>query len=209
MEISIPNYIPNLLTQLQFESTKTEHDPHEHNMPIYGTHVQHQTDEPSLPVLPKQEITKIQQVVGSLLYYARAVDPTLLVALGSIASEQIKPTQKTAKAITKILNYVATQPLAIIKYNASPMILHIHSDASYLSEKKARSREGGHFFLSDHKSVSPNEPVHTVSNILRNVMASAAESEIGAAFTNAQAASPSSPDRSWTSSAPNFHSNRR
>ena len=105
-------------------------------MPIYGTHVQYQTDEPALPVLPKQEITKIQQVVGSLLYNAKAVDPTLLVALVSIASEQNKVTQKTAKAITKILNYVATHPLAITKYNASPMNLHIHSDASYLSEKK-------------------------------------------------------------------------
>ena len=59
-----------------------------------------QTDEPDLPVLPKQVITKIQQVVGSLLYYARAIDPTLLVALGSIACEQNKPTEKTAEAIT-------------------------------------------------------------------------------------------------------------
>ena len=190
LEISMPNYIPNLLAQLQFESTKTEHAPHNHNVPIYGKHVQYQTDGPTLPILPKKEITKIQQVVGSLLYYARAVDPTLLVALGSIASEQNKPTAKTAEAITKILNYVATHPLAVIKYHASPMILHVHSDASYLSEKKARSRAGGHFFLSAHKSISPNGPVHTVSNILRNVMASAAESEIGAAFTNAQAALP-------------------
>ena len=92
--------------------------------------------------------------------------------------------------VTQLLNYIATHPLVVIKYTASPMILHIHSDASYLSEKRARSRAGGHFFLSNHASTFPNGPVHTVSSILRNVMASAAESEIGAAFTNAQSALP-------------------
>ena len=68
------------------------------------------------------------------------------------------------------------------------MILHVHSDASYLSEKKARCRAGGHFFLSDCASTFPNGPVHIMSSILGNIMASAAESEIGAAFTNAQSA---------------------
>ena len=95
-------------------------------------------DADPLPIFSKQETTKIQQIVSSLLYYARAVDPTLLVALGSIASDQNKPTASTAAAITQILNYVATHPLAMIKYTASQMILHVHSDASYLSEKKSK-----------------------------------------------------------------------
>ncbi len=75
------------------------------------------------------------------------------------------------------------------------MVLYIHSDASYLSEPKARSRSGGHFFLSDRPTdlsqppitaPTPNGPLHTSSVILRNVMASAAEAEIGALFVNAQ-----------------------
>ena len=45
-------------------------------------------------------------------------------------------------------------------------------------------------FLSDTNSTKPNGPVLTVSNTMRNVMASAAESEIGAAFVNAQSALP-------------------
>ena len=98
--------------------------------------VQYEMDADPLPILSKQETTKIQQIVGSLLYCARAVDPTLLVALGSITSDQNKPTATTAAANTQILNYVATHPLAVIKYTASQMILHVHSDASYLSEKK-------------------------------------------------------------------------
>ena len=74
------------------------------------------------------------------------------------------------------------------------MCLHVHSDASYLSVPKARSRAGGHFFLSSYPSAEavdkhlPNGPVHVVSKILKNVMSSAAEAEIGASFLNAKEA---------------------
>ena len=128
----MPNYIPNLLAQLQLESTNIEHSPHQHNIPVYGKKVQYEMYTGPLPILCKQETTKIKQIVGSLLYCACAVDPTLLDVVGSIASDQNKPTATTAAAITQILNYMATHPLAVIKNTASQMILHVHSDASYL-----------------------------------------------------------------------------
>ena len=70
------------------------------------------------------------------------------------------------------------------------MILHIDSDASYLSEAKARSRVGGFFFLDDeeasrsNKSKPPNGAIHVGSKILRNVMSSAAEAEAAGLFHN-------------------------
>ena len=79
------------------------------------------------------------------------------------------------------------------------MVLHLHSDAYYISETGAISPVGGHYFLSN-KSTDPtkppltdsplNGPIHTVSKILHNVMASAAEAEIGATFHNGQEAMP-------------------
>jgi hypothetical protein len=69
------------------------------------------------------------------------------------------------------------------------MVLYIHSDVSYLSEPKVRSRSGGHFFLSDRladldqppiKAPTQNGPLHISSVILRNVMALAAEAVVGA-----------------------------
>ena len=75
------------------------------------------------------------------------------------------------------------------------MVLHLHSDASYLSEPGSRSCVGGHYLLSN-KSTDPikspltdsplNIPIQTVSKILHNVMASAAEAEICATFHNGQ-----------------------
>jgi hypothetical protein len=71
----------------------------------------------------------------------------MLVALGSLAVAQSKGTQATEIACTKLLNYAATHPDGSIRFHASGMILHLHSNASYLSEPKARSRVGGIFFL--------------------------------------------------------------
>ena len=118
----------------------------------------------------------------------------MLVALGSIGSAQAHGTTATAKAATKLLNYAATHPDAAILFKASKMILHIHSDASYLSEPKARSRAGGYFFLSDDTDATQQGPtspmlngaIHIVSSIMGNVMASATEAEVGALFHNAQ-----------------------
>eukprot|EP00957_Ditylum_brightwellii_P120381 9185224-Ditylum_brightwellii.AAC.1 len=66
----------------------------------------------------------------------------MLVATGTIAATQTKGTQETAKAVMHLLNYATTHPNAVICYHRSDMILKIHSDASYLSEREARSRAG-------------------------------------------------------------------
>jgi hypothetical protein len=138
------------------------------------------------PLTPK-EVTKLQQIIGTLLYYARAVDSTMLVALGTLASAQTKATTNTMKAANQLLDYAATNPNAKIRFRKSDMILHVHSDASYLSETEARSRAGGISFLgndSNHPHI--NGAIHVHSSILKNVVSSAAEAEIGALFHNAQ-----------------------
>jgi hypothetical protein len=55
-----------------------------------------------------------------------------------------------------LLDYVVTHPDTILTYAKSDMILNIHSDASYLSEPKAQSHTGGHFFLSNGAEDAPN-----------------------------------------------------
>jgi hypothetical protein len=69
------------------------------------------------------------------------------------------------------------------------MILHIHSDASYLPENEAKSRAGGFFFMGntnrDEKKLT-NGAVLIVSKVLKQVMSSAGEAEIGAVFINAK-----------------------
>ena len=127
----------------------------------------------------------------NFLYYARAVDPTMLVALSAIAADQADPTERTLEKTLYLLDYVATHPDAIITYKKSNMILAIHSDASYLTEPKARSRAGGHFYMADDNEEQPAAgPVHSVAQIIRNVMTSAADAKIGALYINSRQAIP-------------------
>ena len=58
----------------------------------------------------------------------------MLMALKSLAAVQTNPKIETSKQITQFLNYSATHPDAITEYRKSVMILHIYSDASYISE---------------------------------------------------------------------------
>ena len=85
----------------------------------------------------------------SFLYYAIAIDNTILPDLSNILSEQSKATMNTAKQVAKILNYLDSNPHGEIQYRASGMQLAIHSDVSYLSVAQARSRASGVHFLSE------------------------------------------------------------
>jgi hypothetical protein len=129
-------------------------------------------------------------------FYGRAIYSTMLVALGTITSNQTKGTHATAQAVKQLLHYASAHPDAIVCYHASDMCLHIHS--AYLSEANARSRAGGTFFLSANP-IDPTKPpskdnppppykgaIHTISAIMANAMASAKQSEFGALLHNAR-----------------------
>ncbi len=77
--------------------------------------------------------------MGTLLYYARAVDPTLLVPLSAVATQQSAPTERTKELVHQLLDFCATQEEAVLTFNASDMVLVVHSNAGYLNERKARS----------------------------------------------------------------------
>jgi hypothetical protein len=81
--------------------------------------------------LDKHELKFVQEVLGTLLYYARAVDCTMLPAIGTLASQQANGTQATLQNVRQLLDYCATHPDATIPYSASNMVLNVESDASY------------------------------------------------------------------------------
>jgi hypothetical protein len=116
------------------------------------------------------------------------VDLTNLPALSAIASDQASATEMTEAHVLQLLDYLATHPEAVVRYHKSDMILNIHSDASYPSEPKARSRVAGYFFLGskpiDNQPIELNGAIYALCGILKIVVASAAEAELGALFMN-------------------------
>jgi hypothetical protein len=129
-------YIKAALHKYQHAApARLEHAPHTWNPPVYGAKTQYVEIETTSPALSDKEVNKLQQLTGTLLYYARAVDPTLIMQINVLASEQSRATTHTVDKVIKLLNYCNTHPETKIRYHASDMTLYIHSDASYLSEK--------------------------------------------------------------------------
>jgi hypothetical protein len=182
----------NVLSKFQHDASKhLQHTPSKYATPVYGAKTQYATKDETPPLTAKKCLT-IQKLTGSVLYYTRAVDPTVLMPLNDITTEQKKATEKTQAATNQLLDYLETHPYATIRYHASDMVLHIHSDASYLSVLDARSRLGGLLFCGDkypHKD-NLNGAIINVVSVIKNVVASAAESEVGACFQNAQYGTP-------------------
>ena len=56
------------------------------------------------PKLEEERASRIAQFVGALLYYGRAVDLSILVALSTIAAQKNSPTEKTEKAVTQLMD---------------------------------------------------------------------------------------------------------
>ncbi len=126
-------------------------------------------------------IKRVQDILGTLLYYGRTVDPTLLTALSSIAAHQTNDTTAVAKGYQQLLDYVATHLNAGILYKACDMIHAVHTDASYLSEQAGKSCGSGHFYLTnDGNKNFNNGAILTLLSIVKQVMSSASDAELAA-----------------------------
>ena len=190
VHVSMPGYVEKALKQFGHKWSGTKQYAPFPSTPIkYGAKKQYATEESTAPELDKHGKKFIQQVCGKFLYLGRAVDSTLLCPISAIASQSSKPTEDTMKQANQLLDYLASQEEAVITYNSSDMVLGVHSDASYLSEPKARSRAGGHFFLSNNSNVPPNNgAILNIAHIIKHVMSSATEAELAGLYIMAREA---------------------
>jgi hypothetical protein len=129
IDITMPVYaIKNLTRYNHLPPLKPQHCPYTPNPVIYGNDNQATTPSNTSPLLDAAGTKCIQQIVGSFLYYARAVYPTILMAL----SDRVYPTEETLAYVNRCLDYLWMHSNAKIRYIASDMIINVHLDASYL-----------------------------------------------------------------------------
>jgi hypothetical protein len=192
VDLSMPKYVMKQLTRYAHPApVKPHHCPFSPNPITYGKDNQATTPADDSPLLDDTGKKRIEQVVGSFLYYVRAIDVTILMALSDIATQQAAPTENIKKQGNQFLDCMLTHLDAKICYHASDMILKVHSNASYLSAPCPHSRASGYFFLGSFSvngdPIKLNGAIHITCTILKLVAALAAEAELGALFLNAQA----------------------
>ena len=197
VDISMPKYIKALLQKLQYKPSKyPQYSPHHYDPIIFGRKGQQQMAKQeantiNTPTMPKEKIRYVQSVVGSLLYYARAIDSTMLTALNDISKSQANPTEKTLEQCQRLLDYANTYQNVKVRFYASDMILNVDTDAAYLVLPKARSRLAGYFYMGHNRGTQStltalNGAILVECKTINHVVASAAEAETAALFHNAQ-----------------------
>jgi hypothetical protein len=194
----MPGYVQKTLARFAHPiPDHPQHAPSPWPTKAYGAKVQLTAPPDTSDPLPPAEIQRLQEVIGTLLFYTRAIDSTMPVALDTLAAAQTKSTQATATSLTQFLNYCAMHPDTTIRFHASDMILQFDSDASYMSEPKSRSQVASYHYLSTHlgKPVGDNQPplngaILVPSNILKPIVASTAEAELVVLFHNGKEAAP-------------------
>jgi hypothetical protein len=68
VDLSMPGYIKADLYKYQHPApTLPEHAPHQWNMPVYGAKTQYAEDTQDSPVLSSKDVTRLQQLGGTLL----------------------------------------------------------------------------------------------------------------------------------------------
>ena len=191
LTISMPGYIQQALDRFNLKApNKPVLTPLPYNVPNYGQKVQQPVEDDSPPA-SEADKKLVQQVIGVLNYYARAIDYSMLVAVNKIASQQAAPTTQTMVLLRHLLDYAASFPDACITYYPSKMQLIQHSDAAFLTETKARSRSAGFCYLSlGGIDDFVNGGLDAHSSIMPNVVPSVVEAEYGSIFRNAQDATP-------------------
>ena len=188
VSISMPDYVPKMLHRFSPGIIlKGEASPAVYFPPRYGAHQQFADAPDDSPVLSSKELTKLQAIIGSVLFYARAVDYTMLEAVNHLASEQSHPTQAIMFKAMRLLGYAAAHPNHRLTFRACDMVLYIQSDASYLSRSQGRSVAGGICYFGNREEAEVvNGAVQVMSAIIPTVVSSVAEAEYAACFMNAQ-----------------------
>jgi hypothetical protein len=71
VDLSMPGYIQQALHKLPHPyPTRPQHSPHQHKEIKYGAQSQLTDPSDDSPLLPKEGIKRLQQIIGTLLYYA-------------------------------------------------------------------------------------------------------------------------------------------
>ena len=182
--LAMPGYVAKLLKRVRPKNIKGARTPSKYFAPNYQRSTSQTATVDSSPLASAAQQKELQVVVGTLLYYARSVDPSILTAVHELGSVQAQPSINDMLKMERLLQYVSVHQHQGIRFHASNMQLQIQSDASYLSRTRARSVLGGLHYLGTTDYI--NGPFFCTSKLISCIVTSAAEAELGAAFQNAQ-----------------------
>ena len=126
MTRSMPGYVQKILVRFKHEPPRrNQFAPYQLAPRKFGKQSDDTIPTDHSPLLDEKRKKVVQQVIGTCLYYARAVDCTILPAMSNIASQQANATEDTERKVKQLLDYLATLPNAKVRFYASKMVLNV------------------------------------------------------------------------------------
>jgi hypothetical protein len=183
IDLSLHGYIKAALHKYQHPAPpRPEHAPHQWNPSVYGANIQYVEDKQDSPALSPKDVNRLQQLGGTLLHYARVNHAGQCFGFRTDKSHSCHSGQ----------NYQITQVLyhAPRSYFTLPCIIHdIQYTHCHIISFWKGSKKSGRFFSYMGSNTGKatrltNGAILIISKVLKHVMLSAAEAEIGAVFLN-------------------------
>jgi len=193
--LSMRGYLDRLITRFDhWAGTRTAHSPGIYQPPSYGVKTQYAEPEDTKEKLSAADTLTLQQLVGGMLYYTRAIDATSMHETNKLGSDQSTATETILPRCQRLLEYCRAYPDSELVFRKSKMELIIQSDASYNSRKGARSVAGFLMYFGDAANAIQSDGTPTAENgailcgsiLMDVVVTSAGEAEYGAGFIASQ-----------------------
>eukprot|EP00957_Ditylum_brightwellii_P131655 10040715-Ditylum_brightwellii.AAC.1 len=112
------------------------------------------------PPLDANGTKQIQTIVGTFLYYSRALECPTLLALNNISTQQSAPTKLIIDDVNWMVDFFHTYPNAKLRFFAGDMQLRVNPNTAYLAMPGATNRIVGYFIshLIQSSQLQQNTP---------------------------------------------------
>jgi len=117
-------YVNKVLTRFDnWAGTRSAKSPGIYQPPSYGIKPQFTVPEDHSEPLPPADVNTLQQLIGSVLYYTRAIDPTYMHKINKLGSEQASATESiychkhNAYSNTHALPSIPNSPYVNLKWS--------------------------------------------------------------------------------------------
>ena len=184
--LDMPTVVPTALSRFCPEGPpRPSRSPSYYSGFTPGKLAQLPTQDDDSPLLDAHGKQFVQQVAGTFLHYARAIDYTMLPATVALTTQMSAPRERTRRDANRLLSYAVKYPNNQLVYRGCDMVYYINSDASYLSLSKSGSQAGGVHYSGNIGDPDNNCGIHyTLCKRLPTVCSSASEAEYGSLFLN-------------------------
>ena len=108
--LSMPGYISRLLQRVRPDGVKGASTPGIYTPPNYHNPITHKATVDTSSLASDNDKQLLQSVVGTLLYYSRAVDPSIATAVHYLGSIQSRPTTNDMAKMDRLLQYLSSHP---------------------------------------------------------------------------------------------------